>query len=92
MRFLRRRREEIACRQVVELISDYIEGELPRSQRLRLEAHFAGCEHCTEYLAQMRATIRLTGTLVVEDLTPRMREDLLGVYRRWLAEDEHPAH
>jgi anti-sigma factor RsiW len=86
MRFLRRRREEIACRQVVELISDYIEGELPRVQRLRLEAHFAGCEHCTEYLAQMRETIRLTGTLAVEDLTPHMREDLLGVYRRWLAE------
>lgn len=77
---------DIACQQVVELISDYIEGELPRAERRRLQAHFAGCEHCTEYLEQMRATIRLTGRLAVSDLTPQMREDLLGVYRRWLAE------
>ncbi len=91
MSWLSSRRQAVACRQVVELVSDYIEGALPRRERLRLESHFAGCEHCTEYLAQMRETIRLTGTLVVEDLTPRMREDLLGVYRRWLAEGEHPA-
>lgn len=82
---LRRRREALACQQVVELISDYIEGVLPGGERRRLEAHLAGCEHCTEYLAQMRATIRLTGRLAVEDLPPRMRADLLELYRAWAA-------
>jgi anti-sigma factor RsiW len=76
-------RDELVCQQVVELISDYIEGTLPRSQRRRLEAHLADCEHCTEYLAQMRETIRLTGTLGTHDLTPQMREDLAELYRRW---------
>jgi anti-sigma factor RsiW len=80
------RREELVCQQVVELISDYIEGGLPRSERRRLESHLAGCEHCSEYLAQMRATIRLTGRLVVDDLTPRMREDLVALYRAWAAD------
>ena len=56
-----RRKEELVCQQVVELVTEYLEGALSRSQRRRFEAHLAGCEHCAEYLAQMRATIRLTG-------------------------------
>ena len=45
----------LVCRQMVELITDYLEGALPRSQRQRFEAHIAGCEHCGEYLAQVRS-------------------------------------
>ncbi len=80
-----RSREEIACVEVVELISDYIEEALTRSQRRRLEAHLAGCEHCAEYLVQMRTTIALTGRLAVSDLTPEMRHDLVELYRRWVS-------
>lgn len=80
------RRSELACRQMVELITDYLEGQLSRSQRRRFEAHIAGCEHCSEYLEQMRATIRLTGHIAVGDLTPAMRSDFGGLYRRWQAE------
>ncbi len=78
-----RRQRELACRQVVELVSDYLEEALSRRERSRLQAHLAGCEHCSEYVAQMRATIALTGTLRAADLDPEMREALLGVYRRW---------
>jgi anti-sigma factor RsiW len=81
------RKEELVCQQVVELVTDYLEGALPRSQRRRLEAHLAACEHCTEYLAQMRATIELTGRLREEDLSPEMREEFSSIYRRWRAED-----
>jgi len=80
-------RGQIVCQQVVELVSDYLEGGLSRSQRRRFEAHLAGCEHCTEYLRQMRATIRLTGRLRAQDLTPAMREEFTAIYRRWRAED-----
>jgi anti-sigma factor RsiW len=79
-------RGELVCQEVVELISDYIEGELPRSERRRLEAHLSGCEHCSEYLAQMRTTIRLSGRLRTSDLTPEMRDELTALYRRWRAE------
>jgi anti-sigma factor RsiW len=79
-------RGELVCQEMVELITDYLEGALTRSQRRRFEAHLAGCEHCTEYLRQMRATIRLTGSLRVEDLTPAMREDFTELYRRWRAD------
>jgi anti-sigma factor RsiW len=79
---------ELVCQEMVELITDYLEGALTRSQRRRFEAHLAGCEHCTEYLRQMRATIRITGRLRAEDLTPAMREDFAELYRRWRAEGE----
>jgi anti-sigma factor RsiW len=81
-------RDELVCQEVVELISDYIEGALPRAQRRRLERHLDDCEHCTEYLAQMRATIRLTGTLGTHDLTPKMQTDLVELYRRWRADPD----
>ena len=83
-----RRKPELVCQQVVELVTDYLEGALSRSERRRFEAHLAGCEHCTEYLAQMHATIRLTGRLDVEDLTPAMREEFTALYRRGRSEED----
>ena len=80
-------RGELACQEMVELITDYLEGVLPRAQRRRFEAHLSGCEHCTEYLEQMRATIRLTGRLQAEDLSPAMREEFTSIYRRWRSEE-----
>ena len=82
------RRDELVCQQVVELVSDYLEGALSRSERRRFERHLADCEDCTEYLSQMRATIALTGRLEPEDLTPQMREEFSALYRRWLSDDD----
>jgi len=81
-------RREFSCQEMVELITDYLEGSLSRSQRRRFEAHLAGCENCTEYLAQMRATIAATGELRTEDLSPEMREEFASIFRRWRAEQD----
>jgi len=83
-----RQKPKLACQEIVELITDYLEGALSRSQRRRFEAHLAGCENCTEYLEQMRATIRFTGRLDAEDLTPPMREEFTALYRRWRSEED----
>jgi anti-sigma factor RsiW len=61
MRLLRRR--EIVCQEAVELVTDHLEGTLSRTDSRRFERHLAGCDDCTEYLAQIRETIRLTGRL-----------------------------
>ena len=82
----RSRRPELVCQQVVELVTDYLEDSLSAEDRRRFEHHLAGCPHCTEYLAQMRETIRLAGRLTADDLTPGMRSDLTDLYRRWRAE------
>jgi anti-sigma factor RsiW len=83
-----RLRRDLVCQQAVELVTDYLENALSRRERRRFEAHLAGCPHCTEYLAQMRATIRLTGTITPEDLTPQMRVEFIELYRQWRAEEE----
>ena len=80
---LRPRSKDLACQQAVELVTDYVEDALSPTARRRFETHLAGCPHCTEYLAQMRATIKLTGQLTPADLTPGMQEELIALYRRW---------
>jgi Predicted transmembrane transcriptional regulator (anti-sigma factor) len=82
-----RRKHDLVCQQIIELITEYLDGTLPRSQRRRFEAHIAGCPHCTEYIAQMRTTIRLTGRLQGENLTPEMQDDFAEIYRRWRSEE-----
>jgi anti-sigma factor RsiW len=74
---------ELACRQLVEVVTDYLEGRMPAGRRLRVEEHLAFCDGCRTYLAQMQATIRLTGTLGEDDLPPEARARLLGVFRDW---------
>ncbi len=83
---LRLRRRNIVCRQAVELVTDYLESALPAAGRRRFERHLAGCPHCTEYLAQMRATIELAGRITPDDLTPQMQDDFIALYRQWQAE------
>ena len=59
----------------------------PSSTRpMSMASTLAGCPHCTEYLAQMRETIKLTGRLEPEDLTQQMREEFTDLYRRWRSE------
>lgn len=76
----------VPCQQVVELVTDYLEDAMPATERRRLEHHLSGCRHCTEYLAQIRETIRLAGRVTPDDLTPAMRTELTDLYRRWRTE------
>jgi anti-sigma factor RsiW len=81
MRFRWRRRDPLVCREFVELVTDYLEGTLPDSERVRMEAHLAECESCAGYLEDMR---RLVGTLheVPEPPPePETREALLRAFR-----------
>jgi anti-sigma factor RsiW len=80
---LLRARRDLICQQMVELVTDYLEGSLSRADRKRFERHLAACPNCTAYLAQMRSTIRATGTLTPDDLTPDARDELTALYRAW---------
>ena len=60
----RRRRPRLnplSCKELVELVTDYLEGALDEPTNARFEEHIAGCDGCTEYVEQMRETIRLVG-------------------------------
>jgi anti-sigma factor RsiW len=75
--------QALACRELVELVTEYLDGSLSRRDRARFDAHIAGCPNCTAYLEQFRETIRLTGTLRLEDVEPAAREELLDAFRGW---------
>lgn len=79
----RRRRRALVCRDAVALMSDYVDGVLSRRDRERLEAHLATCPHCTEYLAQIKATITATGHVRPDDLSEETLDELVSLYRRW---------
>ena len=74
---------EMPCRELVELISDYLEDRLSPVDRTRFEAHLAECEACRTYLEQFRQTIRALGRLPEESLSPAAREALLTAFRGW---------
>jgi anti-sigma factor RsiW len=82
------RRNDLVCRQVVELVTDYLEGSLSRTDRRRFERHLRGCPNCTNYLEQMRVTIATTGTLHVDDLSPEAEQEFTDLFRRWREEPD----
>ena len=85
MRLLRRR-HDLACREVVELVTDYLEGALDGRDRERFERHLGGCDGCAAYLEQMRVTLRVAGRLEPEAIDPAFRERLLVAFRGWTDE------
>ena len=76
-------RAPLTCRQVVELVTDYLEGRLPDAERDRFEAHLAGCEGCQAYLEQMRALVDELGRLPDVAPSPALEADLLAAFRDW---------
>lgn len=71
----------MTCRQLVELVSDYLEGALDARERAAFERHLAVCAGCAAYLEQMRTTITLAGRLREDDLEPAVRDRLLAAFR-----------
>ncbi len=83
MRFLRRKPKPLSCQELVELVTDYIEGRLPAADHRRFDAHIADCPHCTAYLDQIRASVAVVGTLSEETLPPGAADALLAEFRDW---------
>ncbi len=78
-----RRRQPLVCQELVELVTDYLEGSLSRRDHARFEAHLAACGNCTQYVAQFRETLRLTGTLRESDVSPEAAAALLEQFAAW---------
>ena len=72
---------EMPCKELVEVVTDYLENRLSPADRIRFEAHLAQCEACRMYLDQFRQTIRALGRLPEESLSPEARTALLAAFR-----------
>jgi anti-sigma factor RsiW len=73
----------MTCQELVELVTEYLDGALPPSERVRFEAHVADCEGCRRHLEQVRETIRIAGALPPEQLDEDARRDLLAAFHDW---------
>jgi len=74
---------ELTCKELTELITDYLEERLPHSERVRLEQHLSGCPGCVTYLDQMRLTIKALGAKPRVEIPQAIESDLLQAFRRW---------
>lgn len=74
---------DLTCIEIVELITDYLEGGLSTADRERFEEHIGFCDWCLTYLDQMRQTIAIAGELREEDLPAELQERLVAAFRDW---------
>lgn len=78
-----RKEPMLSCLDVVNLATDYLEGELASPARLRFEQHVAICPPCRGFLTQMRASRRATGEIPAEPLSPTLEKALVDAFRNW---------
>ena len=73
----------LCCQELVELVTAYLEGSLPRRDQRRFEKHIAACPHCTAYLGQLHDTLSVLGSLHETDIPTQARDELLAAFRDW---------
>jgi anti-sigma factor RsiW len=75
--------EALSCQELVELVTDYLEGALDERDRRAFDHHLVVCPGCRTYVEQLRTTIQLTGTITPADLTKDAETSLLQAFRDW---------
>jgi predicted anti-sigma-YlaC factor YlaD len=73
----------LTCRELTELVTNYLERRLSWRDRLQVELHLGMCRDCRAYLHQMRDTIRTLGELPPDPVRPDVRDKLLERFRNW---------
>ena len=76
----------LTCQEMVELVTDYLEGRMDDATRARFEEHVAQCDACTLYIEQMRMTIVALGHIPAESISPEAEEELVAAFRNWRQE------
>ena len=78
--------DELTCRELVELVTDYLDYSLPADQRTLFEEHLVLCDACCDYLDQFEHTVEVVGRLRENDLSDSTRDALMTTFRGWKAE------
>ena len=75
---------EFSCQEMIEVVTNYLEGALPPDEQQRFERHLSYCAGCNTYVGQIRETIRQTGMVPREEsLPPALREEIVAQFRNW---------
>ncbi len=71
----------LSCQEMVELVTDYLEGALDRATRTKVAAHLAECDGCADYVEQMRATVAMLGRVETSSLDDAAMDELMAAFR-----------
>jgi anti-sigma factor RsiW len=77
---------DITCEELVELVTEYLEGALTPAARERVELHLAGCDGCSAHIEQVRAVLRVAGALPPERLSDAAEDNLAAAFMSWVNE------
>ena len=75
----------LSCQEITEIITDYLEGRMSFSDRMRFQMHVGMCKHCRAYLRQMKATIGSLGQLPDEPMPTDVRDEMRERFAAWNA-------
>lgn len=78
---------EMPCQELVELITEYLEGALSETDRVRFEAHLDACDPCSQYVAQLKAVAAGARRISPDEIPADTRAALLQAFRDWAAGD-----
>jgi predicted anti-sigma-YlaC factor YlaD len=73
----------LTCKQLTELVTEYLEGRMSLADRMRFQLHLGMCRHCRAYVRQMKQTIRTLGKLPDEPIPSDTLDELLCRFRSW---------
>ena len=80
----------LSCKDITDLLTEYLEGEMTLGDRMRIRMHLAVCGHCRTYVEQLELTIDSCGHIPPPEVTDDLREALLSTFRDWKAEGSGP--
>ena len=78
--------QQLTCEELVEIVTEYLDGGLSDAERERFEEHVVVCSGCANYLDQIRMTIEIAGRVTVDDLMEETKTELLAAFRGWKRE------
>ena len=70
--------DEMACNELVEVVSEYLDAALADEDRCRFDAQLEECPYCVRYLEQFRETINATGELTLDSIAAERRAEVVG--------------
>ena len=73
----------MTCRELSEIVTDYLEGAMPLQDRIRFDLHLAVCPECRRYVEQMQRTVTSLGRVPAEPIAPEVEAKLLERFRDW---------
>jgi anti-sigma factor RsiW len=73
----------LTCKELTEVITDYMEGRLPLTRRMAFRLHVMMCGNCYRYLRQLKMTVRALGAMPAEPIPGEICEEMLRAFRTW---------